>query len=302
MLAVFGDPIRHGAADTVLPYSIEQLLEAMAADRPPPGPIRPRKAYDLFADRLEAMGPMSGFGPLRRAFPAVHFPSLTAEPSMELVPGCEADFLWDSPVTAPSSGLAEVAFPATEERWLGTSPALHERTLDASPGGVDYTCREAIRIIKLIKYRRSIPVLSYFLELFALRWLEGSHAFDAESISQIVEQADLGWHTRLPVGHLIDDIPALLSALAGQLGRAAAQGRQLRMIDLTTPEREGTVEACDATHAVGAAESFEAAATLAHRARAAADRGDQSAALSAWRELLRQGGVSASGDEPGRSG
>src|SRR5262245_16896069 len=102
-----------------------------------------------------------------------------------------------------------------------------------------------IRLLKLIKYRRGIPVLSYFLELFTLRWLEGSEAFAAESLAGIVKQYGTAWSSRM-LGLLADDLPKLITSLAGQL-RKAASGNPLRMIDLTTPEKIGTVDACAST-------------------------------------------------------
>ncbi len=291
MVAVFGDPIRHGRAEAVLPYSLESVMDALAEGRQLPAPITPAAAFDLFARCLEDMGPVAGFGGPRRAFPAVHFASLTDEPSVELVPGCEADFLWDSPLTAPSSGLVDVAFPATPDEWRGTSAVLHRSTLDLSPGGADYTCREVIRILKLIKYRRSIPVLSYFLELFTLRWLEGSHTVAAESVDDIVRQVDTGWTRRAPDGLLVDDIAELLGALADQLKAAHVRETPLTTADLTTPETSGTVRICeDLPRLASAAEGFALVAARARTARDAVAQGDHETALSVWRRLLGEDG------------
>jgi hypothetical protein len=60
-------------------------------------------------------------------------PALDGGPPLELIPGCEADFLWDSQLTAPSSGLVRWAFSGRPDRWLGTEPGLHSVTLDYSP-------------------------------------------------------------------------------------------------------------------------------------------------------------------------
>jgi hypothetical protein len=292
VVAVFHHPVHYGVGDdlvaidddAVLPYSMKEIRAAIAAGRPRPRPLVPGAVYDIFAHCLQNLV-VRGYGAPVRDFPAVRFPSLTADPPVELVPGCEADFLWNTPAQ-PSSALVRVAFPASRDRWLGTEPALHAGILDVSPGGMDYTARELIRLLKLVKYRRNIPVMSYSLELYALRWIEGSERFPAENISQIIAEADHAW-TRRTAGYLIDDVVSVLAALAEQLGDAGRCGVPLRMIDLTTPETTGTVDACaNAAGSLLASSLIAACADEADAAREAADRGDLSRSRGIWRGLV----------------
>lgn len=285
MLAVFLDPIRHGIDDSIFPYSIAQLRDAIArGTRPPPVP-GPGAAFDQVADRLADLALPGAFDLPVRDFPAVRFPSRTAEPSVEVVPGIEADILWDQVSTRPSSGLVRVAFPAYRNRWLGTEPRLHSGVLDFGRSGTDYTVRELIRLLKLVKYRRDIPVRSYFLEVFCLRWLEGSELFPAKSIADIVEQHSTAWSFRR-LGLLVDDVADLLTSLAGYLN-ATASGDAAAMIDITTPEKLGTIDACaDPEQARVAAELTESVAAEADVARISARVGDPSSAVTRWRAIL----------------
>jgi hypothetical protein len=245
-------------------------------------------AFDLVCERLDGLGLSCRFDLPVGDFPAVHFSSRTHEPSVEVVPGIEADILWEEAATTPSSGLVRVAFPARRERWLGTEPRLHSSVLDLGQHGTDYSVRELIRLLKLVKYRHGVPVLSYFLELFAMRWLEGSETFTAESIADIVEQYGTAWSAR-PLGLLVDDIAKLIASLAEQL-RSAANSRSLTMIDLTTPETIGTVDACANVRQAGtAADLMEFSATKANDARAAAAAGDSFSAIAHWRAILGDG-------------
>lgn len=285
MLAVFIDPIRHGVDDSVLPYSLQQLRHFLDRGEHAPPVQAAGATFDLIAERLDGLGPSCGFDPPVRDFPAVRFCSRRGEPAVEVVPSIEADILWDRTETTPSSGLVRVAFPAQRDRWLGTEPRLHSSVLDFGRCGADYSIRELIRLLKLIKYRRGVPVLSYFLELFALRWLEGSEAFAARSIAHIVEEHNTAWSFR-QLGLLVDDSAELLTSLAGQL-RAGAESGHLTMIDLTTPEEIGTVHACaDAEHTRVAAELMESIATEADGARLAARAGDSSSAIARWQAIL----------------
>lgn len=285
LLAVFLDPIRHGIDDSILPYSIAQLRDTIArGTRPPPVPD-PEAAFDQVADRLDDLALPEAFDLPVRDFPAVRFPSRTAEPSVEIVPGIEADILWDQVSTRPSSGLVRVAFPAYRNRWIGTEPQLHGSVLDFGRSGTDYSVRELVRLLKLVKYRRGIPVRSYFLEVFCLRWLEGSELFPAKSIADIVERHNTAWSFRR-LGLLVDDAAEFLTSLAGYLN-ATASGESATMIDLMTPEERATIDACaDPEQARVAAEVTESVAAEADAARIAARAGDPSSAITRWRAVL----------------
>ncbi|MGW3287359.1 hypothetical protein ACWDR3_22250 [Streptomyces sp. NPDC001002] len=315
VLVVFVDPIRNllstpgwlrdvedgtwEPAAGSLPYSLPDVLSALA--QPPSvessslrpsisGPPDPARVFDEFVERFT--GPrasVEGFAAPRPDFPAVTFVSECGEPSIELVPGLEADFLWDDPEQAPSSGLSFRVFPGTRERWLGTHPELHDSTLTLSPGGDDYTCREMIRHVKLLlKYSGGLPLRSYFIELFVLRWVEGSHDLPARTVEDILDRmAALG---RRPYAHtrqFTDDIRALLDALSGQLRTCAAEGRMLDTVDLTTPETQGQTEACASMSALReCAEGVARIREVVVRARYAEEAGDVEAAVALWRRLL----------------
>ncbi|WP_432043829.1 hypothetical protein [Streptomyces cadmiisoli] len=318
VLVVFTDPIRDllyspdwlrevtngtwNPADGSLPYSLRNVLDVLAetpAGEPPaksllPDPPRPERVFGDFADRLTAPGrTVSGFDTPRPDFPAVTFASKCDEPSIELVPGLEADFLWDSPEHTPSSGLSYRVFPGTRDRWLGTNPEQHDATLSCSPGGSDYTCREMIRLLKLLlKYAGGVPLRSYFVELFAMRWIEGSHDLPARTVEDILERmAALGRHPYAHTGRLTRDIASVLAALAEQLRTCTAGGRLLDTVDLTTPETSGQTEACatpaaQAECADGVARLHEAVL----RARHAEEAGDAETAVDLWQRLLHPPG------------
>jgi len=258
----------------------------VAGAQPRPAVLDAGVAFDRVRECLDGIGPSFGFDPPLGDFPAVRFVPRSGGTAIEVVPGIEADALWDEHSTAPTSGLVRVAFPAERERWLGTEPRLHSSVLDLAPGGSDYSPRELIRLLKLIKYRRGIPVLSYYLELFVLRWLEGSEAFAATSISSIVEQHGIAWSSR-SAGYLADDLPALVSTLAGQLRASSRGGGPTTMIDLTTPEELGTVQACtDAMRARAAADLLGTIAAEANAAHDAAGDGKPELAVARWRTVL----------------
>ena len=285
LVAVFLDPVDHGIEDGVLPYSMRELRTAIATHSELPEPIRPLDAYRLFWECLAGMDRVPGYELPVADWPAVTFASRTGQPSVDLVPGVETGFLWRSDETKPSSALVTVAFPASDDRWLGTSPQLHAGVLDLQPGGQDYTCRELIRLVKLIKHRRGIKILSYFIELYVMRWLEGSHEYPADSINDIVANAGVTWTRRNPDGCLIRDAPAMLADFARQLRAASGEERGFVMIDLTTPEARGTV-VVDAADAGPLATQFAEVAGLARVARLAAERDDAARAIAIWRDLL----------------
>ena len=301
MMALFVDPIRYGTTGGLIPYPMDRLTAAL--DNPELGlPVLmdPGEAYDRFAECLIThrpfavpllAGPLTGFAAPSPDFPAVRFASLNkTEPSIELVPGCEGDLLWDQPETAPSSALSYLVFPESRQSWLGTNPGLHTTTLDCSPGGADYTCRELIRLIKLIKYRHSVPIRSYFLELFALRWIEGSHDLPATTVAEIINQMmTAGRRPYIHTGTLSADASALLGALAGQLQAAARAGQMLTTVDLTTPEQQGRTDACDDLDALPQAAGL--VTQIADQARTARDAevaGDVTTALAGWQRLIGQ--------------
>jgi hypothetical protein len=288
MLAVFLDPIRHGVDESGLPYSMRQLRTSLDRGMPAPPVLSAGEAFELVAECLDGVGPSCGFDPPTPDFPAIRFRSRTGEPAVEVVPSIEADLLWDRAETKPSSGLVRVAFPARRDRWSGTEPGLHSSVLDQGRSGTDYTVRELIRLLKLIKYRCDVPVLSYFLELFTLRWLEGSETFAARNIAQIVEAHETAWHFR-QLGLLIDDLTDLLASLAGQLRAAVETGHLATTIDLTTPESEdnNNVDACaDIEQTRVAAERMETVAAKADHARIAAHAGAPSQAIAIWQAIL----------------
>jgi hypothetical protein len=289
MLAVFLPPNPWGTRESILPYTAKELRRALERDNflsHLPYPPAPGKAFDLVAECLADLGPSCEFDPPTLDFPAVRFSSRTEEPAIEFVPSISADILWDHKSTAPSSGLVRVVFPARRDQWKGTDAALHSSTLNFGRHGSDYSVRELIRLLKLIKYRHGVPVRSYFLEIFALRWLEGSEEFPAKSIADIIQQHDVAWSFR-DLGLLVNDIARLVASLAERLSRAA-EGRMLSMVDLTTPEQRGpTVEACeDATQARAAAVLMESIATEAGKARTAVQTRNSSSAIGHWRTIL----------------
>ncbi|MFX0581119.1 hypothetical protein [Nocardia nepalensis] len=163
--------------------------------------------------------------------------------------------------------------------------------LAAATGGLDYSSRELIRLVKLVKYRRSIPLSSYFVEVFCLRWLEGSESYGAASIAEIVEACGSQWTRRSP-GRLITDIPELLTSL-GEYLRSVAVGSGADMVDLTTPETGGTVGACRSPSI--AAVAADSVARVADIARRAAEIVDPQAAIALWRSIFQFDGEKSHG-------
>ncbi len=278
VLMVFGDPIRHGLSHSRLPYSVDDLRRTLETGVAIPRVVDPATAFDVVAAAIGgARVPGMSFGAPRRDFPAVTFPATSGGPSLDVVPSIEADALWDETTKAPSSGLVRVAYPARRDRWLGTEPKLRPAVLDFSPTGRDYDARTIIRLLKVIVRRRRIPVRAYFLEVFALRWLEGSEAFPADSTDEIVSAMGSGWQPRR-LGLLADDLADLLTALARHLSLAASRSEIPTMVDLTSPETKGTVEACGKDALADAANS----ASEARLAGLPSHSGSSQRSLAGW--------------------
>jgi hypothetical protein len=294
-------PVGSAACGTgVAPYSDVDVLARFSgrfAAPDPPLHEDPHVAYELFVSRLEASCTADGFAPPRRDFPTARFQSMTDEPSIELVPGCDGDFLWDDRSTAPTSALATLVFPGPERRWLGTDPALHTTVLDQIPGGIDYTSRELIRLLKLAKYRRSVPLRSYFVELFAMRWIEGSFDLEASTIEEIVEA--MRGNQRQPYAHLGElsrDVGLAMAALAEQVEATARAGGRLETVDLATPERVGqTIAFEDPDGERRWASELAAVAAGLLEARQHEEAGDDAAALATWEASLGYPPPAASG-------
>lgn len=310
VLVVFTDPIRDllrrpgwlrevangewaGPADASLPYSLRDALSAAEAGSggSSSGPPAPSRVFADFADRLTAGLPsVRGFASPVADHPAVRFATTSGEPSIELVPGLEADFLWDDPTTAPSSGLSYRVFPGPGDRWLGTHPQLHRETLNCGRGGSDYTCREMIRLLKLmLTYGGGCPLRSYFIELFVLRWVEGSHDLPAGTIPEIIERMNtLGRRPYAHTGPLTRDVVEALAALSAQLHTSTAEGRALDTVDLTTPETRGLTAACASmTDQVVCTGKVDRVLAVVARARHAEETGDAQGAVAVWRRLLQ---------------
>lgn len=293
MLAVFEDPVRHALLDRSSGEArLDTLLSLADVAQAPPLHQDPDAAYRTFADCLEADGTIEGFGQPQRSFPAVRYESLTNEPSVELVPGSEGDFLWDAGAATPTSGLAFLVFPGEGGRWLGTHPGLHRTLLDSSPGGVDYGCRELIRLLKLVNYWASLGITSYFLELFALRWIEGSHDLPAATIAEVVEAMErAGRQPYAGTSELSADVGNVLGALLSEARSVALGGSPLCMADLGTPETVGRTSAFG--EAGANARRLGRLANVVQdlrRARWDEEHGHLECALGTWRNLLRHTG------------
>lgn len=315
VLVVFTDPIRrllhqpnwlhdlaHGTwkpASGSLPYSLPDVLDALAEETPRgseerrrtlPEPPVPSSVFAEFVDCLDTLAPPAhGFGAPVPDFPAVKFVSQHDEASIELVPALEADFLWDRAETAQTPGLSFRVFPGTRDRWLGTHPELHNATLMFGRGGSDYTCRELVRLLKLLlKYVGRCPLRSYFVELFVLRWIEGSHDLSARTVPDIIDRMNsLGRRPYAHTGPLSRDVVSVLSALAAELRVCIVEGRILDTVDLTTPETEGQTEACETMDdIVVCSQGVERIHAMVAEARRLEESGDARAAVSVWRQLV----------------
>jgi hypothetical protein len=284
MLATFLDPARQAMRRE---RSQGFAAELPSIERTAPIHEDAHTAYEMFAVRVERLGAVPGFGAPIRDFPAVRFPSLTEEPSIELVPGCEAGFLWDDAASAPTSALAALVFPGPDG-WLGTNPALHASVLDHSPGGNDYSCRELIRLLKRAKYCCGVPLRSYFVELFALRWIEGSADLKATTVGELLAaMGSAGREAYAETNDLSADLGAAMGGLAEHARAAADSGARLETIDLATPEQIGQTFAFeDSRDETRWAPQLQELAREMATARAEEKAGGVDAALRRWRALL----------------
>lgn len=108
---------------------------------------------------------------------------------------------------SPSKGL-----------WTPITPTLHRMIMKRYNDITEGIAAKLIRYLKVWKYQYNVPIRSYYIEIFVLRWLFNTHQMCVENIEKLSDLA----------GHVVDrnkaytgiwglDIVAVLSALKEHL-------------------------------------------------------------------------------------
>lgn len=206
--------------------------------------------------------------------------------SIDVVPGVEAYFLHDGP-SPQRSGLVSYAFPSSREEWVGVMPKLHFAVLDLA----HHDCRWLIRLLKLWKYRNEIPIRSFFLEMFVLRWLENSHWIDLGSATEIVDKIidlkEQGLYRQQTYGDPDQNIASMLSELGSLLRSQRFRNNLPRLADLACPEFVSWAYPCNSeTELPDIIMKVEQGAERAALAVQAGQHRDIQQALKLWRTLF----------------
>ncbi|EKU97030.1 hypothetical protein Lepto7375DRAFT_1069 [Leptolyngbya sp. PCC 7375] len=136
----------------------------------------------------------------------------------------------------------DLVFCMNAQTFYPIDPEQHLDWLGKADNSTDGYARILIRLLKLWKYQRSVPICSYYLEMFVVRWLMMGHHVDGHNIYEVVakcpkSEADLEKLPRfIACGNPSKDLSHIVVDLHEHLREPLSRGEMPGIQDMSTED------------------------------------------------------------------
>lgn len=184
-------------------------------------------------------------------------------------------------------------FPGHPEAWLATQPGAQLRLLEVLDSRSSGMGRRIIRLLKKWTKLRGIPIRSYFLEVFVLRWFQNTHDLQGDwgDIEAALRQQP---NERGPrsITTVSEGLCSIVEALNQSIGQCIDVGRPLSLSDPTTHAAWGETYATSTVYEAAFALSTIASDLGAMKEALGLElHGRTDDAIAIWKQLLASSGI-----------